>query len=141
MRFFRYIITDYTCKQHCGYVRSLVNPALFSPFVLIVAAAATVPWWVVSLGDPWRCPWYYVFNILAGELLLWIFAGLLSSILLISYSAKGTKVCPKCGATMFFAGRHFDPAGSARPHWSDLVIVAVFLGVNIFVWASSLVHA
>jgi hypothetical protein len=42
--------------------------------------------------------------------------------------------CKQCGAPMFFAGQHFDPLGSRAPHWTDIAILAVFVGLNISVW-------
>ncbi len=35
---------------------------------------------------------------------------------------------------MFFAGRYFDPLGSATPHWSDIAIFVIFIGLNIMIW-------
>lgn len=133
MRFFRHVITEYTCTKHCGCHRSVISPTL-SPFNLIAATAAAFPLWLVSLSEPWQFPWYYLFSILAGELLLVFAAGFLSTPFLMPFASAGTTVCQKCRAPMFCAGRHFDPLGSARPHWTDVVLFVVFLALNIVVW-------
>ena len=135
MRLFGHTITEYTCTRRCGYHRSVVGANL-SPFHMIAAATATVLLWLVSLCEPWNYPWYYLFSILAGELLFVFVAGLLSGLLLMPFTAGGTTVCKKCGAPMFCAGRHFDPLGSARPHWSDIVIFGFFVGLNIVAWSA-----
>jgi len=131
MRFFRHTIAEYTCAKHCGYHRSEIWPDL-SPFHVITAATATVPWWLLLLRE--QIPWYYFVSILAGELLLVFLAGFLSSFLLMPFSVARTASCKKCGAPMFLAGRHFDPLGSATAHWSDIGVFVVFVGLNIAVW-------
>ena len=133
MRFFSHTIAEYTCTKHCGYHRS-VSGANLSLFHLIAAATATVPLWVLSLREDF--PWYYFVSILAGELLLVFLVSIASSFLLMPFITAGTTLCKKCGAPMFFAGRHFDPLGSARPHWGDMVIFVVFVGLNIAVWVA-----
>ena len=131
MRFFRHTIAEYTCTKHCGYHRSVIGANL-SFFHVLAAATATVPLWLFSLRE--QFPWYYFVSILAGELLLVFLAGFLTSFLLMPINSAGTALCKKCGAPMFFAGRHFDPLGSPRPHWSDIVVFVVFVGLNIAVW-------
>jgi hypothetical protein len=101
---------------------------------MISAVIAALLLWVVFSAKTWRFPWYYFFSILAGELLLIFAAGFLSSFLLLPFTARGTTLCKECGASMFFAGRHFDPLGSPRPHWTDVVIFIVFIGVNVAFW-------
>jgi hypothetical protein len=133
MRFFRHTIAEYTCTKHCGYHRSVMGANL-SLFHVIAAATATVPLWVLSLRE--HFPWYYFISILAGELLLVFLAGFASSFLLMPFVTAGTALCKKCGAPMFLAGRHFDPLGSPRPHWNDIVVFAVFVGLNIVVWVA-----
>ena len=93
---------------------------------------ATLPLWLLSLHE--QFPWYYFVSILAGELLLVFLAGFLSSFFLIPFT--GTSACKKCGAPMSLTGQHFDPLGSQRPHWSDIVIFVVFIGLNIAVWVT-----
>lgn len=131
MRYFRHTIAEYTCVKRCGYHRSIVG-ANWSLFHLIAAAAATVPLWLFSLYEQFQ--WYYLVSILAGELLLIYCAGFLSSFVLMPF--QGTLRCKQCGAPMLLCGRHFDPAGSTRPHWSDIVILVIFIGLNIVVWLS-----
>jgi hypothetical protein len=133
MRFFRHTIAEYTCARHCGYHRSVVGATL-SPVSIIAATVATIPLWVVSILNPWSFPWYYFFSIFAGELLMMFLAGFTCSFLLGPFAASGTTTCKQCGAPMFFAGRHFDPLGSKMPHWSDIVILVVFVGWNVAVW-------
>jgi len=103
-----------------------------SPFHVLTAVAATLPLWVFSLRE--QFPWYYFISILAGELILVFFAGFLSSFLLMPFILAGTTICRKCHAAVFLAGRHFDPAGSLRPHWSDLAVFVAFIGLNVVVW-------
>lgn len=106
-----------------------------SPFHLIAAAAATVPLWLFAIHEDFQ--WYYFVSILAGELLLVFFSGFLSMFLLAPLTiVRKARSCPKCGAPLGFAGRHFDPLGSERPHWSDLVIFVLFIALNIAVWIS-----
>ena len=133
MRLFRQTIAEYTCKQRCGYHRSVVCATL-SPFDLIAAGVATIPLWLVSLLNPWNFPWYYLFGILSGELLLIFGAGFLSSVLVLPFIESADASCKQCRSPMFLAGRHFDPLGSSKPHWSDIVILIVFVGLNVAVW-------
>ncbi|HEY2082986.1 MAG TPA: hypothetical protein VGI88_09395 [Verrucomicrobiae bacterium] len=108
-----------------------------SPFHFLVATTAAVPLWVSFLRQDF--PWYYFVSILAGELLLVFLSGLLSSFLLAPFTiASEARRCPKCGAPMFFAGQHFTSGGSDRPHYSDIVIFAVFIGLNVAVWITLL---
>ncbi len=134
MRFFSHTIADYTCTKHCGYHRSVIGANLLSLFHVIAAAMAAIPLWVLSLRE--HFPWYYLISILAGELLLVLLAGIASSFLLMPFMTAGTSVCKKCGAPMFFAGQHFDPLGSSRPHWTDIVIFVVFVTLNIAIWVA-----
>jgi phosphatidylglycerophosphate synthase len=131
MRYFRHTIAEYTCVKRCGYHRS-VPGANWSLFHLICAVAATVPLWLFSLYEEF--PWYYIVSILAGELLLIYCAGFLSSFVTMPFT--GTSRCKQCGAPMLLCGRHFDPAGSLKPHWSDIAIFVVFVGLNVVVWIS-----
>ncbi|MFZ2642308.1 MAG: hypothetical protein WA117_15020 [Verrucomicrobiia bacterium] len=133
MRFFSHTIDEYTCTKHCGYHRS-VPGANLSLFHVIAAATATIPLWVLSLREDF--PWYYFISILAGELLLVLLAGIASSFLLTLFMTAGTSVCKKCSAPMFFAGRQFDPLGSSRPHWTDIVVFVVFVALNVAVWVA-----
>jgi hypothetical protein len=132
MRFFRHIIAEHPCSKQCGYCRSDIEPNM-SPFHLIAAAIATVPLWLFSIHENY--PWYYLVCILGGELLLVFVSGILSSIFMLPFTIPNqAKSCPKCGAPLFFAGRHYDPLGSERPHLSDIVIFVVFVALNIAVW-------
>lgn len=128
---FRHVTAEYTCTR-CGHVRSVVSPA-FSPFFAILAAAATLPLWLVMQREPWGLPWYYVVCIFAGELLLVFGAGFLTSFLMM-FDSVGTVLCRDCRAPMFFAGQHFDPLGSRIPHWKDIALFVVFTGLNVAVW-------
>jgi hypothetical protein len=132
MRLFRHTIAEYRCTK-CGHARSIVTPHL-SPFSGIAAGAATVPIWLVNLRDSLGFPWYTLPGIFAGELLLVFFAGLLLSIPLAFYHGIGTRVCRDCGGPVVFGGRHFDPLGSRWPHWTDIVILVVFAGLNTAGW-------
>ena len=79
--------------------------------------------------------WYYVVSVLAGELLLIYASGFVCMFLWAPIAVvRQTKACPKCGAPLTLAGRHFDPKGSHRPHWTDLLIFVVFISLNIIVW-------
>jgi hypothetical protein len=133
MRFFRNVIAEYGCTNRCGYHRPVITPTV-SAFHVFAAAAATVPLWLVTFLGRWRFPWYYVFCIFAGELLLVFAAGFILSIALMPFSHPELGYCGKCGARLFFAGRHFDPSGSRTPHWKDIVIFVIFIGLNVAVW-------
>lgn len=135
MRLFNQTIAEYICSKYCGYHRS-VPGANMSRFHLMAAATATIPIWVLSLWQDF--PWYYLPSILAGELLLVYAAGFTCGFVMMPFSRAGTSVCPKCHAPMFFAGRHFDPKGSARPHSSDIVILVIFIALNVCVWVAVL---
>jgi hypothetical protein len=135
MRFFRHVIEESSCSRHCGYHRSSVSVNL-SWFHLLTVTTATVPLWLVSLYKPWAFPWYYLFGIFSSELLLLIFMGFLSSLLFIPFTAGGP--CKECGSPMYFAGRHFDPLGSKKPHWKDFVIFGLFACANIVIWCALL---
>ncbi len=132
MRYFRHTIAEHPCTKHCGYVRSDVETNM-SLFHLIAAATAAVPLWLFSVHEGFQ--WYYLVSIFAGELLLVFISGFLSMFLMLPFTiVRQVKRCPKCGAPLAFAGRHFDPLGSRRPHWGDIVIFVVFIALNIAVW-------
>ena len=134
MRYFRHTIAEHPCSKHCGYCRSDVETNM-GPFHLIAAASATVPLWLFAIHEGF--PWYYLVSILAGELLLVFASGFLSMFLSAPFTiVRQVKSCPNCGAPLAFAGRHFDPLGSLRPHWSDILIFVVFVVLNIAVWVS-----
>jgi len=135
---FQQTIAEYTCAKRCGYRRSVggANVALFHWGAAMTAA---LPLWIYSMGEPLHFPWYYFVSVLAGELLLVIVAGLVSGLALAPFTDRGTSICKSCGAPMFFAGRHFNPAGSKKPHWSDVVIFVVFLAFNVAVWRTLLI--
>ena len=129
MRYFRHTIAEYACVKHCGYHRSVIG-ANWSLFHLIAAAVAALALWLYSLCS--QFPWYYAVSIMAGECLLIYCAGFLSSLVVGPFRA--VLRCKHCGAPMMLCGRHFDPAGSPRPHWTDIVIFALFLCLNVAVW-------
>ena len=131
MRIFRHTIAEYTCTKHCGNHRSVVG-ANMSFFHLGAAVIAAVPLGLFLLHE--KLPSYCLVGILAGELLLLFAAGFISSWLLMPFDVAGTVLCKHCQAPMFFAGRHFDPKGSPRPDWSDIVIFVAFIALNVVVW-------
>jgi hypothetical protein len=134
MRYFRHTIAEHPCLKRCGYCRSDVEVNM-SPFHLIAAGVAAVPLWLFSIYEDF--PWYYCVSILAGELLLVFVSGFLSMFLLAPFTiVTQARYCPKCGSPLGFAGRHFDPLGSQRPHWRDIAIFIVFIALNIAVWVS-----
>jgi len=127
MRYFRHVTAEYSCLK-CGQRRSVIAPTL-SPFFLILAAAFTLPTWVIAFII-WRLPWYHLLGIYAGELLMIFAAGFLSSFFLLLDSMT----CPRCRKAMLLNGRHFDPLGSKRPHWKDMLLLVVFIGMNVLLW-------
>lgn len=135
VRLFGQTIAEYTCSKFCGYHRS-VPGANMSRFHLMAAATAAVPLWVFSLCQDF--PWYYLPSIFAGELLLLYAAGFTLGLIAMPFTRAGTFVCPKCHSPMMFAGRHFDPKGSARPIWSDIAIFIGFIALNVAVWVAVL---
>src|SRR6267142_1379497 len=124
MRFFSHTIAEYVCAKHCGYNRSVIG-ANFSWFHRIAAAIATIPLWIASFFGPLHLPWYYLFSIFAGELLLVYASGFICSFLSAPFNGAGH--CKKCRAPMVLCGRHFDPLGSKNSHWTDKIIFIVFL--------------
>jgi hypothetical protein len=136
MRYFRHTIAEHPCSKHWGYCRSAIE-ANMSPFHLIAAARASVPLGLFSIHQDF--PWYYLVSIIPGELLLICFSGFISMFLSAPITIlRQVRSCPKCGATLAFAGRHFDPLGSQRPDWSDILILVVFIASNVIVWISLL---
>jgi len=133
MRLFAHITAEYSCSKKCGNHLSVIGPK-WSPFYVIVAFVAAVPWWLVLIRDPWDVPRYYLLNIFAGELLLFYPAEYFSSLARTIFLARPMNKCSKCGAPMFFAGRHFDPLGSKKPHWTDIVLFVLFIIENIIIW-------
>ena len=129
MRYFRHTIAQFICVKHCGYHRSDVE-GNWSVFHFGAAVTATVPLWIASLYQ--QFPWYYVVSLLAGELLLMFGAGFLASLVLLAF--RGARRCKQCGAAMVLCGRHFDPAGSAKPDLGDVVVFVFFVGLNVAAW-------
>ncbi len=131
MRLFQQIIAEHTCSERCGYHCSVRGPML-SWFHGIAALIATVGLWVFPLHA--LPPWYCFFGVLSGELLLIYLAGIPASILVALLSRQETRKCLQCGAPMFFAGRHFDPAGTSKPLAEDILLFAIFAGATAAVW-------
>jgi hypothetical protein len=98
---FQQTIAEYTCSKHCGYHRSVASANLVL-FHLAVAAAAALPLWIRLLGSPWYFPWYYLISILAGELLLVILSGFVSSVVLMPFMAAGTTICRNCAGELLY---------------------------------------
>jgi len=124
-------MATYTCTQ-CGRARSIAQP-VFSAFYAIAVLVATIPITIVMMRKPWDYPWYWVFPIIAGEILAVFMAGMLCSFAYV-FVRIGTNWCRHCGGKTFFAGRHFDPAGSRDPHTADVILFAVFLALNAILW-------
>jgi hypothetical protein len=134
MRFFGHTIVEYTCNERCGYHLS-IPCSNFSKYHLLVAGVATIPLWLMFLREPWRFPWYFLFCILAGEIMLFFLIGFfLSFFFLMPWTSIRTRRCKKCGAPMFMAGSHFDPKGSKLPNWDDIIMFFAFVGINIAIW-------
>jgi len=131
MRLFSHTIAEYTCTKHCGYHRS-VPGANMSRFHMIAAATAALPLWGYWMHE--KLPWYYFPSLVAGELLLVYLAGFLAGLVTAPFRGAAPSRCPQCRAPVMFAGRHFDPKGSARPHWGDIAIFGVFIALNAGVW-------
>jgi len=132
MRYFRHVIAENPCSRHCGYCRSDIETSV-GPFHLIMVVVAAV-----ALGIFLICkgfPWYYMVGMLAGEFFMLFVSGMLSMFLSVPVILIRRVVsCPKCGAPLTFAGRHFDPLGSRLPHWSDILISVVFVALNVALW-------
>jgi hypothetical protein len=60
-------------------------------------------------------------------------AGLASSLIYICYPG-GLMRCRDCKGFMLLAGTHFSPDGTHKPHWSEIIMIAVHVGVNIAIW-------
>jgi hypothetical protein len=131
MRNFSHTIAEYACAKRCGYHRSVIG-ANWSLIDLIAVILATIPLWLFSIHEDY--PWYCLISVFASECLLVYAAGFFMSI--VTGPFRGTLRCKQCGASMMLCGRHFDPKGSPRPHWTDIVILTIFIGVNIAVWIS-----
>lgn len=131
MRLFRHVTTEYTCAE-CGRACPVVSPTL-SPFFFIAVALAAIPFWIATVREPWGFPWYSVVFILTGELLLLTCAGLITTVLFM-FDPRATSRCRHCQAPMILRGRHFEPAGSHRPHRIDLVLLVIFIALNAAAW-------
>ncbi len=138
MNLFQYITAEYTCPK-CGWRRSVISPTLWR-FYWIAAALAALPIWIASLLPPWSMPWYYGVSFVAGELLLVFLGGFLCTLLFAPFDSPGTLRCRSCRAMMMFNGRHFESGGHPRPHWKDIVLFIVFIGLNVAVWIAIAKH-
>ena len=110
-----------------------MTESAFSSLDGLAVLFASLPVTVVAMRSPWNFSWYCVFPILAAEILALIAAGIISSVILL-IDRNGTDVCSKCGGEMFLAGRHFNPAGDETPHYSDFIVLAVFIVINVLFW-------
>ncbi|MEO6567638.1 MAG: hypothetical protein ABIO94_02645 [Opitutaceae bacterium] len=135
MRLYRHIKAEYTCTE-CKRGRTLIESCI-SRMDLIVAACFAVPVAIVALRSGYFSWWSGIIPVIAGELLALYAAGFISSIFL-AFDTRGTNKCRECGASMFFAGRHFDPAGDEDAHYSDFLILGVFATLNVIFWIAYL---
>lgn len=126
MNLFDHTTAEYGCSKHCGNSVALKGVSL-SPFFGVLVLIASVSW-ILLLQ---RFTWKFLLSIPVVEFVLLFLVGFVLTVLWMPIEAFMTSRCGKCGAPMFLAGRHFDPAGSKRPHWTDIVISILFLAVNV----------
>jgi hypothetical protein len=142
MPLFSHTIAEHCCTR-CDHRCPDVSPNL-AGFGLIISALAALPFGIVLLRAPWNLPWYDLVGIFAAELLLIFVAGLFSSLVMIPAEIvrhwKDRRGCRACGAPMRFAGRHFAPEGSKIPHWTDILVLPIFVALNIALWFILLRH-
>jgi hypothetical protein len=132
MRLYRHIKAEYVCTK-CQRGRTLIEHPI-SPLDLIVAACAGLPVATALLLSNVSLSWWYcIIAVIAGELLALFAAGFISEILLM-FDLWEPARCRECGGLMYFAGRHYDPAGDAGPHYSDFVLLSVFVLLNAAFW-------
>jgi hypothetical protein len=126
---FSYTIAEYRCAK-CASGRSEYGVNLSIPYV-IVAFITTVILSFALFRAPLSLPWYYIFGIFAGELLVLFIAGLALTLFFI---VAGSIIhrCPSCGAPMTLCGRHFTK--SQKPRWNDSVLLLFFIAMNIAIW-------
>jgi len=131
VRLYRHIKAEYSCTE-CKRVRTFIESCI-SPLDLIVAACAGLPVAIMLLRNAFLSWWHCIIAVAAGELLALYASGFILSAFL-AFDALETIRCRKCGGLMFFAGRHFEPAGDAEPHHSDFVILGIFILLNGAFW-------
>jgi hypothetical protein len=132
VRLYRHIKAEYVCSE-CKRGRTLIESCI-SPLDLIAAVCVGLPVAIVMLlRNVYFSWWYCIIAVSAGELLALYASGFISSIFL-AFDSRGTNRCRKCGGSMYFAGRHFDPAGDADAHYSDFAILGIFILLNVGFW-------
>ncbi|HEY2415683.1 MAG TPA: hypothetical protein VGI40_25795 [Pirellulaceae bacterium] len=135
MRLYQHIKAEYFCTE-CKRGRTLIQPCI-SRLDWIVLACAGLPVAIVMLLRNESLSWWYcILAVYAGELLALYAAGFISSFIFLFDLRELREIhkCSECGGRMVLAGRHFDPAGDADPHYSDFVILGVFLLLNAAFW-------
>lgn len=124
-----------------AFVLSAGAGSLFAAGTVVAAAldaialVATVVWSFALLRAPLNFPWYSVFYIFAGELLALFIAGMALTLFFI---VGGSIIhrCPSCGAPMTLRELHFTK--SQKPHWTDTVLLLLFVAINVGMWVSLL---
>jgi DNA-directed RNA polymerase subunit RPC12/RpoP len=135
VRLYRHIKAEYTCTE-CKRGRTITESCI-SRLDLLVAACFGLPVAIIALRSGHFSWWYGIVSVIAGELLALYAAGFISSIFLV-FDSRGINRCRECGGRMFFAGRHFDPAGDEDAHYGDFLILGVFALLNMIFWIAYL---
>jgi len=133
VRLYQHIKAEYT-RTECKRGRTLIESCI-SRLHLIVATCFGIPVAIVARWSGYFSWWYGIVTVIAGELLALYAAGFISSIVLV-FDTRGTNRCRECGASMYFAGRHFDPGGDEDAHYSDFLILGVFAVLNVVFWVA-----
>ena len=133
MRLFRHVKAEYTCTA-CQRSRTVIESRI-SPLDLIAMACAALPVVVALVLNNAFSWWYCIIAVAAGELLALFAAGFATNVIFV-FSLAGIDRCRQCNGRMFFAGRHFDPAGDRDAHSSDFVILGVFTIINALFWVA-----
>jgi hypothetical protein len=110
-----------TYEQHGG--TSITAPHLIAALVFTVAFSFRL------LREPWGLPWYSVFSIYAGELLLFFVSGFPLSLI---GGLGRRRRCKKCKAPVLLAGRYFKYTES--PWLEDYGLFAIHAVLNAVIW-------
>lgn len=129
MKLFSHTLARWRCA---GCFRAY--PGTFPNFHVafgIATIAASCGFWIRECLRGSGLPWYGLFGFQIAEMLLMLLVSLLCYPVL-SRIQKVPRCCPTCGGAPRFAGESYQ--ASSRPHWSDLMILGVFLMVNLGAW-------
>jgi hypothetical protein len=125
---FSHTYSVHSCLECKEYTHTSRGAPMWSRFYLLMAVGLALPWSIYGIFGPLDLPWYNVFGIVAGEMLLFYAVSLASVFLLMLRDIRPSR-CPKCRALLSSTGSYY--SDGEKPNLDDFVVIVMHLGTNV----------